>query len=310
MIKIIFMGSPEFSVKALEKLNDHPEIDVSLVISQKDKVRGRNKIIPTPVKKKAIELGLKTFEPDKINDTSSLDIIDKINPDFIVVIAYGQIIGDHLLKTYKDRIINIHSSLLPKYRGAAPMQAAILNNDEKTGVCSMLIEKSMDTGDILSCIEMAITDTTTIEDVHDTLADKASQLITDTLLNYESLYKNRVQQDESKATYTKKINKEMGKIDFTDKAINIDLKIRAFKGWPGTYAMLEGQNVKIHKISIINKYNNTKEGVIDKVDDSGIYVNCSDKCIIIKEIQFPNKRKMSVSDYLKGNTLKKGLKFS
>lgn len=304
------MGTPEFSVPSLEKLNEHPDIEVSLVISQKDKVRGRNKLIPTPVKSRALELGLKTFEPDKVNDQKSLEIIDEINPDFIVVIAFGQIIGKHLLEKYEDRIINVHSSLLPKYRGAAPMQYALLNGDNKTGVCSMLIEKSMDTGDVLSCVTMPITSSTTIEDIHDNLSVQASSLIVDTILNYESLYKNRVKQDDSLATYTKKIEKDMGKIDFYSDAKTIDLQIRAFMGWPGTYAILDGKNIKIHKISTIDKYNDIEQGVIHRIDDSGIYVNCNDKCIVIKEIQFPNKKRMSVADFLKGNSLEVGLKFS
>ncbi|MDO5027141.1 MAG: methionyl-tRNA formyltransferase [Tissierellia bacterium] len=310
MIKIIFMGSPEFAVPSLEKLNSNPNIDISLVISQKDKLRSRNKFVPTPVKAKALELGLKTFEPDKVNDPEALKVIDHIKPDFIVVIAYGQIIGKHLLETYKDRIINIHSSLLPKYRGAAPMQFALLNGDDKTGVCSMLIEKTMDTGDVLACQELAIGEKTTIEDIHDGLSIKAADLILETILNYQNLYQNRTKQDHSLATYTQKISKEMGKIDFLSDASTIDLKVRAFKGWPGTYASLEGKNIKIHKITIINKYNNIKPGIIHKVDDSGIYVNCNDKCIIIEEIQFPNKKKMHVSDYLKGNSIDLGLEFS
>ncbi len=304
------MGSPEFAVASLEKLNANPKIEIPLVISQQDKIRSRNKLVPTPVKAKAIELGLRTYEPNKVNDKEALDLIDEINPDFIVVIAYGQIIGSHLLENYKDRIINIHSSLLPKYRGAAPMQFALLNGDDETGVCSMLIEKSMDTGDILACSKMPISSETTIEDIHDTLALKAADLIVETILNYDDLYKNRIKQDDSKASYTKKISKEMGKIDFNDDARSIDLKVRAFKGWPGTYAILDGKNVKIHKISTIDKYNDTRQGVIHKVNDSGIYVNCNDKCIIIEEIQFPNKKKMSVSDYLRGNSIDLGLEFS
>lgn len=311
MNKIVFMASPEFALPSLEKLHENKNISVELVISQEDKIRGRNKqVIPTVIKKRAIELGIETFEPKNVNSADSLELINKINPDFIVVIAFGQIIGDKLLKDYKDKIINIHSSLLPKYRGAAPMQAAILNGDSKTGVCSMLIEKKMDTGDILDCKEMPITNETTIEDVHDMLADLASDLIVDTILNYEDLYLNRKKQNHDEATYTKKIDKSMGKIDFNQDARSIDLQVRAFKNWPSTYANLDGQTVKIHKISIIEKYNNIEIGRVFKVDDSGIYVNCKDKCIIIEEVQFPNKKKMSVSDYIKGNNIDIGTTFS
>ncbi len=310
MIKIIFMGSPEFSVKALEKLNIHPDISVELVISQEDKARGRNKFIPTAVKKKALELGLKTYEPARVNSRESLEIIDKVNPDFIVVIAYGQIIGSHLLEKYEDRIINIHSSLLPKYRGASPMQEAILRGDDETGVCSMLIEKSMDTGDVLKCVTSPITSETTIIDLHDDLAAKAADLILDTILNYDDYYATRICQDDSLASYCSKLEKSMGHIDFNKTAREIDLKVRAFKGWPSTFAILNGQNVKIHKVSIIDKYNDIKEGIIHRADESGIYVNSKDKCVVIKEIQFPNKKRMPVSDFLKGNKIDLGAQFN
>lgn len=310
MTKIIFMGTPEFSVPSLEKLNATSDIEIALVISQEDKVRGRNKLISTPVKAKALELGLKAYEPKKVNSSESLEIIDGINPDYIVVIAYGQLIGNHLIEKYKDRIINIHSSLLPKYRGAAPMQAALLNGDDETGVCSMLIEKAMDTGDVLLCEKMPITDETTIEDIHDNLAEKASDLIVETIRNYDELYKNRIKQDHSLACYSTKINKEMGWLDFSKDARSIDLQVRALMGWPGTFAYLDGVNVKIHKISIIQQYNNVEPSKIHKVDDSGIYVNCKDKCIVIEELQFPNKKRMSVADYLRGNEIKLGSVFS
>lgn len=307
MNNIIFMGTPEFSVKALEVLNANEEINIELVVTQEDKQRSRGKTIPTPIKQKALELGLKTFEPKSVNSKESLDLIDSINPDFIVVIAYGQIIGDHLLKKYKDRIINIHSSLLPKYRGAAPMQFALLSGDENTGVCSMLIEKTMDTGDVLKCETMEIKDDTDIEDIHDNLSTIGADLILDTIINYDNYYKNRTKQNDSLATYTKKITKEMGHLDFSKSSKEIDLKIRAFKNWPSTYVIYNEHNMKIHKISIIDKYNKVQEGEIFKVDNSGIFVNCSDACIIIEEIQFPNKRRMKVNEYLKGNEIREGV---
>lgn len=304
------MGSPQFAVPSLEKLNDNPSITIELVISQEDKVRNRNKLVPTDVKKKAIELGLETYEPKSVNSRQALDKIHSIKPDFIVVIAFGQLIGDELLNTYKDRIINIHSSLLPKYRGAAPMQAAILNGDRETGVCSMLIEKKMDTGDILACEKMEIGKDTTIVDVHDTLSQKASNLIVDTILNFDNYYNNRKKQDDLSATYSKKIDKSMGKIDFHESGLTIDLKVRAFQNWPSTFVTLNDENVKIHKVSIIDKYNEAMIGEIIKVDDTGIYVNCKDSCVVIEEVQFPNKKRMKVSDFIRGNHIEVGSLFS
>ncbi len=302
--RIIFMGSPDFSVPALEKLNEKFQID--LVISQPDKKRSRNRLLPTAVKKKALELGLETYEPEKINTKESLEIIDKINPDFIVVIAYGQIIGSHLLENYPDRIINIHGSLLPKYRGAAPMHYALLNGDEKTGVCSMLIEKSMDTGDVLDCRELLIEDDMDIEILHDRLAILAAETIVDTIENYDELYANRSPQDHEKAVYTKKLTKEMGHLDFSLSAQEINNRIRALSVWPRTYVYYGDDQVKIHKINIIDKYTEDREGRIIAVNDQGVFVNCKDKCIVIEELQFPNKRKMAVADYIKGNTIEIG----
>ena len=306
MIKIVFMGTPEFSVPSLEKLSKHENIEVSLVITQEDKKRGRNKLIPTPIKSKAIELGIECYEPEKVNSKESLDKIDEINPDFIVVIAYGQIIGSHLLEKYKNRIINIHSSLLPKYRGAAPMQEALLNDDAETGVCAMLIEKSMDTGDVLDCVRIKITDEITIEDIHDNLSLKASDLILNTIINYDEAFAKRITQNDDEATYTTKISKDMGHLDFEQPARKLDLKISAFKNWPSTFVYINDEQVKIHKISIINKYNDNKPGELFRVDETGIYVNAADKCVVIKEIQFPNKKRMTVSDYIKGNSIEIG----
>lgn len=310
MKKIIFMGTPEFSVNPLIALNNCKDIEIGFVITSQDKKRGRNKILPTPVKEKAIELGIESYEPQNVNARESLEKINKYNPDFIVVIAFGQLIKDELLEKYKDRIINIHSSLLPKYRGAAPMQWTILNKDEKAGVCSMLIEKSMDTGDILDCREISINEDTNIKTLHDKLSILSKDLIVDTILNYDTLYANRSVQDENLATYSSKINKEMGHINFNNKASDIKAKIMAFSIWPSTYVDYKNKKMKIHKISIIDKYNDIEIGEIFKVNKKGIFVNCLDKCIVIKEIQFSGKRRMMVDEYLLGNKIEIGIKLN
>lgn len=309
MNKIIFIGTPEFSVKPLEALFENKNIELSLVITGEDKVRSRNKIEATPVKKKALELGLNVYETNNLNSNESLSIIEKINPDYIVVIAFGQIIGKKLLEAYKNRIINVHSSLLPKYRGAAPMQWAILNKDQKTGVCTMLIERKMDTGDILDCREVELTEDTDINQLHDTLSELSSELIVDTILNYEIRFLNRKKQDERKVSYSEKIIKEMGYISFDEKAENIKAKIMAFSSWPSTYVNYEDKKMKIHKINIIDKYTDNIPGEIFRVDDEGIFVNCLDKCIVIKEIQMPGKKRVDIKTFLNGNTIKENIIF-
>lgn len=306
MKKIIFMGTPEFSVNPLISLNNSTEISVELVITGEDKKRSRNKVESTPVKKIAEKLGLNVYTPKDVNSEESLSIIDEINPDFIVVIAYGQLIKKHLLEKYKDRIINIHSSLLPKYRGAAPMQWAILNKDKKTGVCSMLIEKTMDTGDVLDCVTVKIDENTDISTLHDTLSIKSGNLIVDTITNYDEKFAKRIEQDDELASYSQKITKEMGHISFLEKAEDIKAKIMAFSVWPSTYAIYKNEKIKIHKIHIIDKYTNTQEGKIFDVSESGIFVNCKDKCIVIDEIQFPGKKRMNIKSFLLGNSIEKG----
>ncbi|MGY3776792.1 methionyl-tRNA formyltransferase [Helcococcus sueciensis] len=306
MKKIIFMGTPEFSVNPLVSLHENKEISVELVITGQDKKRSRNKILPTPVKSKAIELGIKTYEPSNVNSEESINLINDINPDFIVVIAYGQLIKDELLSKYKDRIINIHSSILPKYRGAAPMQWTILNKDKQAGVCSMLIEKTMDTGDILDIAKIEIDENTDIESLHDKLSEISGPLIVNTILDYDNLYKNRTKQDEAKATYSKKIDKSMGHIDFNEEASDIKAKIMAFSNWPGTFSYYKNNKIKIHKITIIEKYTDNKIGQIIDANKDGIFVNCSDACIRIEEIQFEGKKRMDVKSFLLGNDIEKG----
>ncbi|MFM1534587.1 methionyl-tRNA formyltransferase [Helcococcus ovis] len=306
MKKIIFMGTPEFSVNPLISLYNSSEISIELVITGEDKKRSRNKVESTPVKKKAEQLGLRVYTPNNVNSQESLSIIDEINPDFIVVIAYGQLIKKHLLERYKDRIINIHSSLLPKYRGAAPMQWAILNREKQTGVCSMLIEKTMDTGDILDFITVDLDENTDITKLHDNLSLKSGDLIVDTIINYDDKFSHRIQQDNQLASYSQKITKEMGHISFLEDAEDIKAKIMAFSVWPSAYVIYKNEKIKIHKIHIIDKYTDSEEGKIIDVSNSGIFVNCKNKCIVIDEIQFPGKKRMDIKSFLLGNSIEKG----
>lgn len=302
-INIIFMGTPEFSTLPLEYLSIDKNINVNLVITGKDKIRSRNKLLPTKVKQKALDLGLEVYETDNINSKESINKIDEINPDYIVVIAFGEIIKDELLEKYKDKFINVHSSLLPKYRGAAPMQWTILNKEKKAGVSTMLIDSKMDTGDILDKKEISIDSNTNINTLHDKLSVLASELIVDTVLNFDNRYDSREVQDDKKASYSKKINKEMGHLDFEDKAEDIKAKIMAFGTWPSTYVYYKDEKIKIHNINIIEKYTNNEPGEIFKVSKEGIFVNSIDKCIVITEIQVPGKKKMTVESFLNGNDI-------
>lgn len=306
MKKIIFMGTPEFSVNPLIALHKATNINVELVITGQDKKRSRNKVLPTPVKAKALELCINTYEPEDVNSEQSLKIIEDINPDFIVVIAFGQMIKAKLLEKYKDRFINIHSSLLPKYRGASPMQWTILNKDRVAGVSSMLIERKMDAGDVLDSRIIEIDDNTNIEELHDKLSSLSEELIVNTIENFDHLYQNRTKQNEDEVSYSSKITKEMGHLNFNEKSEDIKAKIMAFYNWPGTYVYYKDSKVKIHSIDIIERYNKYENSEIIQANVDGIYVNCLDACIVIKEIQFEGKKRMDVSSFLLGNSIEVG----
>lgn len=300
-MKIVFFGTPDFAVPSLQKLIDSDDAEVSLVVSQPDRKRSRNKMTPTPVKELALKYDIPVITPEKLNDKRVLERIISENADFLVVIAYGQIIKEKLLKAYKDRIINIHGSILPEYRGAAPMQRAILDGNSITGVSSMLIDSGMDTGDILDIREENILDEDTLETMELKLSNLGADLLLDTLRNFDDRYKNRIKQDAIKATYAAKIEKEEAKLNFDESSKSVFDKIRTLNIWPGAKISINGEIFKLHKSHIEKRNDEFKNGVIWKADKSGIYINACDGTIVVTEIQASNHKKMNVEDYLRGN---------
>lgn len=300
-MKIVFFGTPDFAVPSLQKLIDSDDAEVSLVVSQPDRKRSRNKMTPTPVKELALKYDIPVITPEKLNDKKVLERIISENADFLVVIAYGQIIKEKLLKAYKDRIINIHGSILPEYRGAAPMQRAILDGNSITGVSSMLIDSGMDTGDILDIREENILDEDTLETMELKLSNLGADLLLDTLRNFDDRYKNRIKQDAIKATYAAKIEKEEAKLNFDESSKSVFDKIRTLNIWPGAKISINGEIFKLHKSHIEKRNDEFKNGVIWKADKSGIYINACDGTIVVTEIQASNHKKMNVEDYLRGN---------
>lgn len=303
MKKIIFMGTPDFAVKPLEFLNE--KFDISLVVSQKDKLRNRKKLTPTPVKARALELGLEVITPDSVKTDEFFEIVEKINPDFIVVVAFGQIIDKKLIDRMKGRILNIHASILPKLRGAAPINWAIVNGDKKSGVSIMSIDVGLDTGDVLLVEETEITDEDNVETLYNRLCEIGSNAIVNAIENFDELYKNRKKQGDD-FTYAPIIKKEMGKLDFTETSENIHNKIRGFYIWPSTFCNYMGENIKIHSSEISNQKYVGECGTIFKIEEDGFLVSTSNGSIKIKEIQFAGKKRVSVRDYLKGNSIEVG----
>ncbi len=295
------MGSPEFAVPTLESLYNEGH-NILLVVTQKDRPKGRGKkLLPTPVKEKALELNLEVYQPEYINSDESISKIKALNPDCIIVAAYGQILKKDILNIPKYGCINVHASLLPKYRGAAPINWAIIEGEEKTGITIMEMDEGLDTGDILKSRAIPIKECDDSQTIHDKLSVLGGQLIIETLEDLKNGNIVKMPQDDSLATYAPMLSKEIGKIDWNDNGERIINLIRGLKPWPSAYMIYKDENVKIHKAKKIEKFSDADNGVVVKVSDEGIFVNCSDSCIVIEVLQFPGKKKLRVSEYLKGN---------
>ena len=300
-MNIVFMGTPDFAVPSLTSLHEKG-YNISLVVTQKDRPRGRGKRLqPTAIKKKALELGLEVYQPDFINSQESIDKLKKLSPDCIVVIAFGQVLKREILDIPPYGCINIHASLLPKYRGAAPINWAIINGEKETGITIMEIDEGLDTGDMLNYEKISIEEYDDSATIHDRLAILGGQLIAETIEDLKAGDIIKTPQDNSLSTYAPMLLKSTGKIDWDSSGVKIKNLVRGLKPWPSAYMVYKGQNVKIHKVKVIEKFPKQDNGIIVKVSDEGIYVNCEDSCIVIEELQFPGKKRLHVSEYLRGN---------
>lgn len=307
-MSIVFMGTPEFAVPSLVSLYENG-YDISLVVTQKDKPKGRGKRMqPTPVKEKALELGLEVYQPGSINSIESLDKLKKLSPECIIVVAFGQKLKREVLNMPEYGCINIHASLLPKYRGAAPINWAIINGENETGITIMEMNEGLDTGDMLYCEQIPIGEDDDSQSIHDKLSILGSKLIIETL---EELKKGNIiksPQDNNLATYAPMLTKKTGIIGWNNSGEKIKNLIRGLKPWPSAYTIYKDEIIKVHKATTIEKFSDQDNGVVIKVSDKGVFVNCQDSCIVIEELQFPGKKKLHVSDYLKGNKFKTNVK--
>lgn len=306
-INICFMGSPKFSLETLDILNKNENINLSLVVSGKDKKRNRNKFKPTVVKQYALDNNIEVVTPDSVNSDEFINLLKEKNIDYIVVVAFGQLIKEKLLEEYKNKIINLHPSSLPKYRGSSPVQFSLLNGDKKTHASAMLIEKGMDSGDIINQKEVEINDEDDFTSLSEKLSKIGSEVILESVLNYDDFMKNRVKQDNDKATFTKKITKEMGKIDFNQSKEEIINKIRAFVEFPKAYFSYKNENVKILKASPVEIENPKISFVYKANKNDKIIIGCKNGGIRIEKIQFPGKKAMDTKSFLLGNDFEEGI---
>jgi len=300
-MNIIFMGTPEFAVPTLQKIYDSKHV-IKLVVTQPDKPSGRGKKLrKSAVKEKAEQLGLEVFQPNKIKKQENVDVLKSYNPDLIVVVAYGQILSKEILEMPKYGCVNVHASLLPKLRGAAPLNWAIINGDEKTGVTTMMMDIGLDTGDMLLKSEIDIDNNMNAGQLHDELMVKGAQLLIETLEKVEDNIIVRIKQDESLSSYAPMLNKETQRINWQDSAENIHNLIRGLSPWPTAYFNFEDKTVKVYNSCFLNEETNYEPGFIIKANNEGIFVAAVNGIVIIKEIQMPGKNKMTVEAYLRGN---------
>ena len=299
-MKIVFMGTPDFSVNALENIVKAGH-DVVGVITQPDKPKGRGgKMQYTPVKEKALELGLDVYQPQRVKETEFIEKLKEMNPDAIVVIAFGQILPKAILDMPKYGCINVHASLLPKYRGAAPIQWSVIDGEKETGVTTMYMNEGLDTGDIIDKVVVPIDKKETGGSLFDKLAIEGGKLILKTLIELENGTAVRTPQDDSKSNYAGMINKQLRKIDFNKSANEIERLIRGLNPWPSAYTKMDGKTLKIWDADVDDSENDSVPGTITEVGKDFIRVATGKGSLKILELQLEGKKRMKTRDFLNG----------
>lgn len=305
------MGTPDFSVPSLEKINEHHE--VLAVVTQPDKPKGRSgRLIACPVKEKALELGLKVIQPERAKDEEFISGLRELAPDVIVVIAYGQILPMEILKLPAYGCVNVHASLLPKYRGAAPIQWAVINGDEISGVTTMLMNEGLDTGDILMSTEVRLDKKETGGSLFDKLSPVGADLILKTLTALEAGELTPVPQNESEATKVGLLKKNMGELDFTKGAEELERLVRGLDPWPGAFTFIQEKKLSVWKADTVQTGKdeiNGKPGEVADVGKDYIDVCCREGILRLTEVQLEGKKRMSVRDFLNGFDIKRGTGF-
>lgn len=301
-MKIIYMGTPDFAVPALKSLANSQHT-VCAVFTQPDKPRGRKQVMTPPdVKVCAQSLDIPVFQPESMKSEEAIELVKGFAPDVIVVAAYGKILPKAVLDIPKYGCVNIHGSLLPKYRGAAPIQQSVLNGDKVTGITTMLMDVGLDTGDILQTAETEIGENETSGELFDRLAELGGELILKTLTALENGSLTPVKQDESLATHTSKIDKSLCPIDFSKSAFEVHNKVRGLNPWPVATTKVCGKSVKVYSTRLCEK--SGKSGTVLSVKP--LIVACAEKSVEIIELQPEGKKRMTAEAFLAGHRLEIG----
>lgn len=304
-MRIVFMGTPDFAAASLKKLIDK-KYDISAVFTQPDKPRDRGmKLSYSPVKELALENNIPVYQPTKLSDGTATELIKSLKPDILVVVAYGRILPDDMLEVPKYGAINVHASLLPKYRGAAPIQWAVLNGDKITGVTTMYLASEMDTGDIIYTSETEIGEFETSGELFDRLMIMGAELLDRTLRDIEAGTAPRTQQDHSKASYVKMLDKSLSPIEWAKTPREVIKQIYGLQPWPVATAELDGKVFKIYSAEYTQNKTDKAPGSVVSAGKKGIEIACLDgETVLITELQAAGKKRMKASDYLLGHPIK------
>ena len=296
-MNILFAGTPKSSANILQCLIDNDDFNIVGALTQPDKKGKRgNKLLESEVSSLAKKYNIPLYKPSDLKESNILDEIKLIKVDFLIVIAYGKILPDWLLEIPAICSVNIHFSLLPKYRGASPIQSALLNGDKKTGITYMKISSKLDSGDIISSYEIDINDSDNRLILEENLTSLCMDNISGVLNNISNNKISFKAQDDTRATYCKKITKKDSLINFDDGSKNIINKFRAYFVWPGLNFIFKGVAIKIHGLEVTNINSTGNPGDLLKINESGIYFNTRDRVIVITHLQFPNKNPISSLD--------------
>ena len=308
-MNIVFMGTPDFAVPSLKALIE--EFGVKAVYTQPDKPKGRGKKLSiTPVKELALEHNIEVFQPNSLRkEPEAVEALKALSPDFIIVVAFGQILPKEVLEIPKYACINLHGSLLPKYRGAAPIQWSVINGEKVAGNTTMLMDVGLDTGDMLLTNEVEITKFMTSEDLYNELKESGAKLLVETINKMVKGEITPIKQNDEQSTYAPMLSKELAKIDWNKSAEVLHNHVRGMYSWPIATTNLEDKVIKIHATDFEEVSCDKEPGTIIEVSKKGIKVATGNGVLVIKKLQMPNSKALMVQDFLNGNKIEVGTKF-
>lgn len=322
-MRMLFMGTPDFAVPCLDALVKNGG-DVVGVVTQPDRPKGRGRqLAPSPVKVKAAQYGIPVYQPERIKTREFVDQLKAIRPDLIVVVAFGQLLSPEILDLPSYGCVNVHASLLPMYRGAAPIHRAVINGDKETGVTTMFMDSGLDTGDMILSQPIPIAEDDTVGIVHDKLAEAGAQLLLETIDAIKRGQAPRKPQEHSKATYAEMLKREHERIDWSRDAVSIRNLIRGMNPWPGAYTTLGDKVLKVWKAEVLTGHGDAAVPgykavpgdkavsgdagkVLEIIPGRGLIVQTGKERLLLQEIQLQGSRKLTVEEFLRGHPLQTG----